>query len=140
VHRLLKAQLAGELGEESVASMVGELEWLAEHGSETEREAEAAEDESVKLKLVELMADHIGVVFEGVIVGVSGFGLFVQLPNTAEGLVHVEEMADDFYRFDGDKHLLWGEERGRTFRLGQEVRVRVIDVFVSERRIELEIA
>jgi ribonuclease R len=140
VHRLLKAQLAGELGEEPVASMVGELEWLAEHGSEAEREAEAAEDESVKLKLVELMADHVGEIFEGVIVGVSGFGLFVQLPNTAEGLVHVEEMTDDFYRFDGEKHLLWGEERGRTYRLGQEIRVRVIDVFVSERRIELEIA
>jgi ribonuclease R len=120
--------------------MVPELEWLAEHGSETEREAEAAEHDSVKLKLVEFMADHVGEVYEGVIVGVSGFGLFVQLPNTAEGLVHVEQMTDDFYRFDGDKHLLWGEERGRTFRLGQTVRVGVLDVFVSERRIELEIA
>ncbi|GAB4280804.1 MAG: ribonuclease R [Coriobacteriia bacterium] len=138
VHRLLKAQLAGALDDDAVQDMVAQLEWIAEHSSVMEREAEAAEDESVKLKLAELMKDHLGEVFDGVITGVSGFGLFVQLPNTAEGLIHVESLADDYYTHEADRHLLRGEQTGRTYRLGQALKVRVVDVVVSERRIELE--
>jgi ribonuclease R len=138
VHRLLKAQLSGELREEPTASMVPELGWLAEHSSLMEREAESASDESVKHKLAELMAEHLGETFAGVITGVSGFGLFVQLPNTAEGLVHVEALADDYYRHDAERFWLRGDQTGRTYRLGQEIQVRVVDVIVSERRIELE--
>ncbi len=144
VHRLLKAQLRGGLGSdgapEGVGSMVRELEWLCEHASEAEREAEAAENDSVEFKLTELMAQHIGEEYEGVITGVTGFGMFVQLPNTAEGLVHVERMTDDYYRYDAERFRLEGEKHGRRFRLGQTVRVRVADVSVAEGRIDLEVA
>lgn len=140
VHRLLRAQLAGKLEEQPTAAMAGELEWLAEHSSVMEREAEAAEDASVRIKIAQLMAEHVGEEFDGIITGVSSFGFFVQLDNTAEGLVHVRAMGDDYYRFDAERFLLYGEERGKIYRLGERTRVRIANVVVSEGRIEMEIA
>lgn len=139
VHRLLRAQLAGALETDPNATgMVPELPWLAEHSSFMEREAEMAEDESVRFKLCQLMAEHLGEEFDGVITGVTTFGLFVQLDNTAEGLVHVESMADDHYRFDPQRFMLFGEDRGRVWRLGQQIRVRIINVSPAEGRIDFE--
>ncbi|HZL05398.1 MAG TPA: ribonuclease R [Coriobacteriia bacterium] len=140
VHRLLKAQLTGTLGKEPTESMVAELNWLADHCSMMEREAEAAEDASQRVKLVELMAGHLGEVFDGIITGVMGFGLFVQLENTAEGLVHVSAMTDDYYQHDAERFMLIGEKRGTVYRLGQRVGVRVLDVSIAERRIDFEMA
>jgi ribonuclease R len=140
VHRLLKARLAGRVGEEPTASMIPELEWLAEHSSVMEREADMAEEDTVKVKLCELMAGHVGEVFDGIIVGVTTFGMFVQLENTAEGLVHVEAMADDYYRFEAERFLLVGEAHGKKYRLGDRLKVRILDVVVSDLRIDMEIA
>ncbi len=141
VHRLLRAQLAGELETDpNAAHMAPELGWLAEHSSMMEREAEMAEDESVRFKLCELMAEHLGEVFDGTVTGVTTFGLFVQLDNTAEGLVHVESMADDYYRYDAERFMLIGEDRGTAYRLGEAVRVRILSVSPSEARIDMEMA
>jgi ribonuclease R len=141
VHRLLKAQLRGRLEKDhDAAPMVPELEWLAEHSSVMEREAESAENDSVRYKLCELMAEHVGDVFPGIVTGVQSFGLFVQLENTAEGLVHVDTMADDYYRLEPERFLLAGEKRGRSFRLGQRVAVRILNVSVAESRIDFELA
>jgi ribonuclease R len=76
----------------------------------------------------------------GAITGVTTFGLFVQLENTAEGLVHVQGMADDFYRYDPERFMLVGEDRGHRYRLGETVRVRVLSVSPADARIELELA
>jgi ribonuclease R len=141
VHRLLRAQLAGELDTDpNAARMAPELGWLAEHSSMMEREAVMAEDESVRFKLCELMAEHLGEVFDGTIAGVTTFGLFVQLENTAEGLVHVESMADDFYRYDAERLMLIGEDRGTTYRLGEAIRVRIVSVSPADARIDMEMA
>jgi ribonuclease R len=140
VHRLLRAQLAGELEDEPAVSIASELEWMCEHSSIMEREAEAAEHESVRIKLAQLMEEHVGEVFDGLITGVHSYGLFVQLENTAEGLVHVDAMTDDYYRLDADRFALIGDDRGRVFRLGADVQVRILSVSVSEARIDLEIA
>jgi ribonuclease R len=142
VHRLLKERLAGILGrnDDPLAPMIDGLGFIADHSSTTEREAQWAEEDSVKLKLTEFMADHIGEEFDGVITGVTSFGMFVALPNTAEGLVHVSGLTDDFYRLDAEKHQLWGENRGKTYRLGDQVRVRVIDAVPSDLRIDMEVA
>lgn len=140
VHRLLKAQLTGGLDKPPTTYMVPELEWLAEHSSTMEREAEAAEDDSQKVKLVALMRRHLGEEFEGIITGVTGFGLFVQMENTAEGLVHVDTMADDYYKFEAERFLLRGQSTGTTYRLGQQVTVKVLDASVSERRLDFELA
>ncbi len=141
VHRLLKSKLAGALREGGpLQPMVDSLGWVADHSSSMEREAEWAEDDTTKLKLVELMADHLGEEYEGVITGVTSFGMFVALPNTAEGLVHVSAMTDDYYRFDAERHLLWGENRGRTYRLGDQLRVRVVEAIAADLRIDMEVA
>jgi ribonuclease R len=138
VHRLLKAQLAGTLDRGPIVAMIGELEELADHSSYMEREADAAESDSVKVKLVELMAQRIGEVFPGIISGVTSHGAYVQLDNTAEGLVHVARMTDDYYRFEPERFMLSGEHTGKSWRLGQEVSVRIVDAVASDRRIDME--
>jgi ribonuclease R len=138
VHRLLKAQLTDTLDKGPTAAMVEELQEFAERSSMMEREADSAEHESVKVKLTELMAAHIGEVFPGIISAVTSHGAYVQLDNTAEGLVHVMRMADDYYRFDGERFMLVGERSGKKWRLGQAVEVRITDAVVSDRRIEME--
>ena len=141
VHRLLKAQLRGTLETEpDTAGMVPELTWLAEHSSHMEREAEMAENDSVRFKLCELMAQHIDEVFPGIITGVTNFGLFVQLANTAEGLVHIDSLPGDHYRYDATKHWLFGEKHGERYRLGQAVDVRIVNVSLGDSRIDMELA
>lgn len=141
VHRLLRAQLAGELDRDpNAVRMVPELTWLTEHSSHMEREAAMAEDDSVRFKLCELMADHVDEVFEGFITGVANFGMFVQLQNTAEGLVHVESMPGDYYRYEPERFALIGDKHGETYRLGQPVTVRITNVSVAESRIDMELA
>lgn len=139
VHRLVKAQLSESLDSDpAIASMVGELGWLADHCSTMEREAEAAENASVRFKLCELMASHEGETFPGIITGVAQYGLFIQLENTAEGLLHVDSMADDRYRLDPERFVLWGEKRGTTYRLGQQMDVRILRVIPDDLRIDFE--
>jgi len=141
VHRLLKAQLRGALDTDADAvGMTPELTWLAEHSSFMEREAEAAENDSVRFKLCELMAAHLDEVFSGLITGVANFGLFVQLDNTAEGLVHIDSLSGDHYRYDATKHWLIGEKRGERYRLGQAVDVRIVNVSLGDSRIDMELA
>jgi ribonuclease R len=86
------------------------------------------------------MAEHVGEVFDGTITGVSNFGMFVQLENTAEGLVHVESMAGDYYRHDPERFMMVGEKRGTSYRLGAPVKVRIVSVTVAEARIDMELA
>jgi len=141
VHRLLRAQLKGEMDTDpNTVGMAPELTWLAEHSSFMEREAEMAENDSVRFKLCQLMADHIGEAFPAVITGVQTFGMFVQLENTAEGLVHVDSLADDRYRYDPQRFMLYGEDRGNRYRLGQAVEVRLTNVSVTEARMDFELA
>jgi len=116
-----------------------DLEWIADHSSTMEREAEAAEDETVRLKIAQLMAEHIGEDFDGIITGVHSYGLFVQLENTAEGLVHVRSMVDDYYELDTAGFSLIGRERRRSYRLGERVSVRITNVSTIDARIDFEL-
>lgn len=141
VHRLLRAQLRGRLETDpNAAHMAPELGWLAEHSSNMEREAEMAENESTRFKLCELMAEHVGEDFPGLITGVASYGMFVQLENTAEGLVHVDSLPGGPYRYDGERHALVSEKQGRGYRLGERVRVRIQSVSLAESRIDLVVA
>jgi len=141
VHRLLKAQLRGKLDTDpNSAHMIPELGWLAEHASFMEREAEMAENDSTRYKLTELMGDHIDEVFLGLITGVANFGLFVQLDNTAEGLVHVDSLPGGPYRYDGPRHVLSSEKKSSVFRLGERVEVRILSVSLADSRIDMELA
>jgi len=141
VHRLLKAQLRGTLDSDfDAVRMTPELGWLAEHSSQMEREAAMAEMDSVRFKLCELMADHVGEEFDGIVTGVANYGLFIQLSNTAEGLVHSEALPGDHYRYESTRHMLVGDKKGDSYRLGQSVKVRITNVSPGDARIDMELA
>lgn len=125
IHRIIKEHLRGRLDEKRIGHYERLLPEVARHASQTERRAEEAERETVKLKKVEYMEQHIGECFEGVISGVTEWGFYVELPNTVEGLVRVTELTDDYYQCYEDACELVGTVTNRRYRLGQTVRVRV---------------
>ena len=129
VHRLLKDPHA----------MEGQLEWLAAHASRMERLAEEAEMSSVMLKLCEFMEPRVGEVFEGTISTVAARALYVRLDNTLEGRVRFDPVRDEYHEFDPKLQTLVGEETGRTYRLGQRIRVRLVAVDVRERQVDFSI-
>jgi ribonuclease R len=138
VHRALRAARKGELTEETREEWSQELPETARHTSEMERRADEAERELLQWKKVKFMADKVGDEFTGYITGVAPFGLFVQLvEHYVEGMVHVSTMADDYYRFVEDAHLLRGENTHKVYRLGDEVQVQVIRVNMDVRQIDL---
>ncbi|MDI3316609.1 MAG: ribonuclease R [Bacillota bacterium] len=141
VHRVIHAALSSEgIPPRQEAEWRRLLPDLAAHCSETEREADEAERESVEAKMMEVMEGRVGELFDGWISGVTSFGIFVQLTNLAEGLVHVSTITDDYYQYDPDALQLVGERTGRIFRLGDPVRVRVAAVHRVERRMDLLLA
>lgn len=125
IHRIIKESLRGRLNEKRIDHYEHILPEVAKHSSEMERRADEAERETVKLKKVQYMEQHIGEEFEGVISGVTEWGFFVELENTVEGLVRVTELTDDFYQYYEDTYELVGEATNRRYKLGQKVLVRV---------------
>ncbi len=116
-----------------------ELVGLGEHCSMTERRADDAVRDAVEWLKCEFMLDKVGQVFEGIITGVTGFGLFVELRGVfVEGLVHVTSLRNDYYQFDPVGHRLHGERSGQVYRLGDGLTVRVIRVDLDERKIDFE--
>lgn len=94
----------------------------------TERRADEAEREVEKMKKAEYMSKRIGQRYEGVVSGITNWGMYVELPNTCEGLIRLQDMDDDYYIFDENTYTLTGEDTGRTFKLGEHVRIIVKDV------------
>jgi len=140
VHRLIRTYLfEGKMDRATRARWKAMLPEIAEHASKMERRAVDAERETDDLKKTEFMEDKIGQVFTGIISSVTSFGLFVELPNTIEGLVHVSYMTDDYYRYDERQYALIGERTGNVFRIGDELTVRVIHVNKEERAVDFEI-
>ncbi|MFC4737054.1 ribonuclease R [Bacillus daqingensis] len=140
VHRLIRTYLIeGKTDDQTVDHWQEKLPDLTKHSSEMERRAEDAERETDDLKKVQYMEDKIGEEFTGVISGVTNFGLFVRLPNTIEGLVHVSYMTDDYYHFDEKRLAMVGERSKATFQIGDELEVRLANVNVDERIIDFEI-
>lgn len=112
---------------------------MAKHSSDAERRAIDAERETDELKKTEFMADKVGQEFMGTIISITGFGMFIQLPNTVEGLVHVSMMDDDYYRFDEDHLVMIGERTGKVFRIGQPIKVKLMRADVEEVQIDFSI-
>jgi ribonuclease R len=138
VHRALRTSRQQSLTEESLEEWREDLPETARHTSEMERRAEEAERELVQWKKVKFMADKVGDEFDGYVVGVASFGLFVELiEHFVEGLVHVSTMADDYYRFVESGHMLRGENTQKVYRLGDRVTVQVIRVNMDSRQVDL---
>ncbi|MCK4268533.1 MAG: RNB domain-containing ribonuclease, partial [Actinomycetia bacterium] len=136
VHRLVKAVLTKTLGTKEVMNLANNLAALTEHCSIQEREAEAASREATGVKVAEYMKDSVGDEFTAVITGVTNYGLFVQLDNSAEGLVHVRTLSGDYYRFEAERYLLKGERTGQIYRIGQSVNVKLVKVSVAQRQLD----
>lgn len=140
VHRALKHALSGKKRNEYNYSPE-EMEKLAEHCSFTERRAEEASRDVIQRLQCVYLQDQIGAVFTGMITGVTGFGLFVELDEVrVSGLVHISALPGDYYHFDPLHQSITGERRGRSFTLAQRVRVKVLDVRADARKIDLELA
>lgn len=136
IHRIIKDVLRGRMKEEKAAHYEAILPEVTKHASETERRADEAERETIKLKKTEYMQQHLGEVYEGVISGVTRWGTYVELPNTVEGLVHVSNMMDDHYEYVEDSYEMVGEHTGKTYRLGQPVKIKVLSVDKLSRTID----
>ena len=123
VHRIIKAVLRGKMTDEKVSHFEEILPEVAKHSSETERLAETAEREAIKIKKAEYMEGHLGETFVGTVTSITNFGMYVTLDNTVEGLIRFSDMTDDHYIFYEKSYELFGERTGKTYALGDSIRV-----------------
>lgn len=139
IHRIIKMFIKGKLSIRTQEKLEANLPDIAEHTSMTERRAEQAEREVEDMKKAQYMSKYIGEEFEGIVSSLTNFGMFVQLDNTIEGLVHFSNMFDDYYHFDEDNYHIIGERTNRIYRLGDIVKIKVIDANVARRNIDFQI-
>ena len=138
IHRIIKEDLRGRMNENRREHYEKILPEVTKNCSERERLAEEAERETVKLKKVEYMEQHIGEVFEGVISSITKWGIYVELPNTIEGLVHVTNMRDDHYDYVEERFEMVGEHTRKVYKLGQTVFVTATGTDKLQRTIDFE--
>ena len=140
IHRIIKDRLRNRMTEKRKEHYEKILPEVAKQSSERERRAEETERETIKLKKAQLMSEHIGETFTGVISSVTGWGMYVELPNTVEGMVHITSLTDDYYRFVEETYELVGEATGKQYKLGQTVDIVVQSVDELMRTIDFVLA
>ena len=140
IHRIIKEQLRGKLTESRMEHYEGILPQVAKHSSEMERRADEAERETDKLKKVQYMENKIGQVFEGVISSITAWGMYVELPDTVEGLIHVSRLAGDYYYYNEETYEMIGRDTGRCYKLGQKIRIMVDGVDYLQKSIDFVLA
>ncbi|MBW1605941.1 ribonuclease R [Lactobacillus sp. Sy-1] len=139
VHRLIHHYEENGINKESKAKYGGLLEEIASHSSKCERRSIDAERDTDSMKKAEYMADHIGEEFEATVSSVLKFGMFIALPNTVEGLVHISRMKDDYYEYVEKFLALVGRRTKRTYKIGQNVKVKVIGADPAQSTVDFEI-
>ncbi len=140
IHRIIKDHLRGRMSQERIQHYQNILTDVTKQASDTERRAEEAERETLKLKKAEYMSHRIGRVYEGVISGITAWGIYVELPNTIEGMVHVASIQDDHYEYNEERYEMAGSHTGKVYKLGQTVYVRVTGADSLTRTIDFEMA
>lgn len=136
IHRIIKDTIRGRMKDEKKLYYAQILEDVALKTSALERRAEEVERETIKLKKAEFMESRLFQQFDGIISGVTGWGIYVELPNTVEGLVHVSTLTDDYYEFDEENYCLVGESSKREYHLGDAVRVMVSEVDINTKSVD----
>lgn len=139
IHRIIKENLRGGISEKRIRHYESILPQIAENSSKTERRADEAERDTDKIKKVEYMEKHIGEVFDGVISSITNWGMYVELPNTIEGMIRINDLLDDYYYYDEDNYELVGSDTKRRFKLGQAVKVEVIRTDKLLRQIDFRL-
>ena len=140
IHRIIKDSLRGRMNQEKIEHYRKILDEVAKQSSERERRADEAERETIRLKKAEYMSRHLWEEYDGVICGVTGWGLYVELPNTVEGLVHVASLQGDYFEYNENAYEMVGQRTGKTYRLGQTVRVQVVKADRTTRTVDFELA
>ena len=136
VHRSLKYWLRGEMDEKTIDRLSGCLPEAAARSSLMEQRAAEAERETVKLKKAQYMEGKLGEIYTGVISGVTGWGIYVELPDTVEGMIRISDLTDDFYYYDEKKYILVGERTGKTYTLGQNMKIKVAGTDTARRTVD----
>lgn len=140
IHRIIKENLHGGITEKRLKHYTNLLPQVAEQSSAMERRADEAERDTEKLKKAEYMSKRIGERFTGVISGMTAYGMYVELPNTIEGMIHVNSLTDDYYYYKEETYEMVGEQKHRVFKLGQTVDIIVADTDKLLRTIDFELA
>lgn len=140
IHRILKKFIKGSLTKDEIESLERNLPEIAVHCSERERLADEVERETDDLKKAEFMLEKIGMDFDGIISGVTNFGIYVALENTVEGLVRMTALDDDYYVYNEKHYCLMGMRTKKVYRLGDSVKVRVANVDMNSRNIDFVLA
>ena len=135
IHRIIKEFINGKIDDDRSKKLTALVDYAARQSSETENIATEAEREVDDLKKAEYMLDRIGEEFEGIVSSVTSFGMFVELPNTIEGLIHITALDDDYYIYDENHLCLMGERTKKIYRLGDFVKVRCSRVDIPNREI-----
>ena len=125
IHRIIKDQLRGRLHEARIEHYAERLPEVAKHSSRMERRADEAERETDRIKKAEYMEAHIGERYEGVISGITQWGIYVELPNTVEGLIHVSALSGDFFYYNEETYEMVGRDSAKTYKLGQRITIQV---------------
>lgn len=140
IHRIIKENLKGRMPDKRFKHYSKILPEIALSSSQLERRADEAEREVEKLKKTEYMDEHIGEVFDGVISGMSTWGMYVELPNTIEGMIRVTSLKDDYYFYDEERYVMVGEHTRKTYQLGERVKVVVVGTDKIGKTIDFELA
>ena len=139
IHRIIKEYLRGRMNEARITHYQGILGSVANASSRLERRADEAERDTDKLKKVEYMQEHIGEIFEGMVSGVTTWGVYVELPNTIEGMIALSKLPGDSYYYNEATFEAIGEYTGKRYRLGDPIRVIVVRADKHERVIDFDI-
>lgn len=140
IHRIIKENIHGRMDDKRIGHYNQILPEVAEESSRLERRADDAEREVEKLKKAEYMEQFIGQSFDGVISGVTTWGIYVELPNTVEGMVRVADIPGDYYYFEEEKYRMVGEHTGKSYKLGEPIRITVSAVDKLTKTIDFTIA
>lgn len=140
IHRIIKEVIDGNISDKRIKQLKKKVDIASELSSKAERHAQELEREVEKLKKTEYMSYHIGECFEGVISGVTNYGFYVELPNTIEGLVRVENLTDDYYDYEQVKYRFIGQRTNKIYALGDKVKIQVSRANVEDREIDFIIA
>ncbi len=139
IHRIIKEHIHGRMNERKIEHFNSILPMVAKESSSLERRADEAERETEKLKKAQYMLSHIGEEYEGVISGVTAWGIYVELPNTVEGMVHVSKLWGDYYYYKEDTYEMVGRDSGKAYKLGQRVKIKVDAVDMSTKTIDFDL-
>lgn len=138
IHRIIKKVINGELNKNIILELNKKLPDIAKKCSETERKAEEAERETVLAKKVEFMENKINQIFDGIISGITSWGIYVELPNTIEGMVSIKKIEDDYYYYDEKNMQYFGEKTGKIYCLGKKVKVKLISTNKQEKTLDFK--